>query len=117
MSEEDNVADPLKEVVEKLGDAPIPVAHGIAAIALSMAMKYHDISTVQDGTLYQQYKMEGRNLIPLDLEMVFETAIRIEHHLMESQQRIADLVVEAIEAGVEAMEEGAEPERRIHSHE
>lgn len=80
-------------------DLPIGVAHGIAAIALQMAIKYHDIGTVQDGTLYQQYKLEGKELIPLNLAMVFETAIQIERHLLGASDRIATLVVEAV-AGV-----------------
>jgi hypothetical protein len=87
----------LKEVAEHLPDAPIGKAEGIAAIALSMAMRYHDITTVQDGTLYQQYKLEGKNLPPLHIDMVFETAIQIERHLLRSNDRIAAIVMEALE--------------------
>ena len=66
---------------------------GVAAIALNMAMKYHDISTVQDGTLYQQYKLEGRNMVPLHMDMVFETAIQIEQHLISANKRVARMMV------------------------
>lgn len=79
-----------------MGDAKIATAHGVAAIALTLAMKYHDINTIQDGTLYQQYKLEGRNMTPLHIDMVFETAIRIEQHLLASSGRIAKLVIEAV---------------------
>ncbi len=102
ISEEINdVAAPFKEIGDALPDTPVAPAHGIAAIALSMAMKYHDIATIQDGTLYQQYKLEGRNMIPLHLDMVFETAIQIEIHLLGSSSRIAKVVVDAIAFGIE----------------
>jgi len=79
-----------------IGDAPVAPAPAIAALALTLAMKYHDISTVQDGALYQQYKLEGKNLQPLSLDLVFDTAIQIEAHLLASSDRIAGLVVEAL---------------------
>lgn len=85
--------------LQPLEHARVGVAHGIAAIALNMAIKYHDIGTVQDGTLYQQYKLEGRNMTVLHLDMVFETAMRIEAHLMGSSQRIASMVIDALAAG------------------
>lgn len=90
----------LREVAEHLPDAPLPTAPAIAALALSLAVKYHDINTVQDGALYQQYKLEGRNMRELHLNDVFETAIKMEKHLLASSQRIADMVVEALEAGM-----------------
>lgn len=88
--------EPLHELEKHMPDAPVAPAHGIAAIALSMAMKFHDINTVQDGLLYQQYKLEGKNLRGLELGMVFDTAIKIEKHLLASSQRIAAIVIEAI---------------------
>jgi hypothetical protein len=97
----------MEEVSEHLKDTTIAPAHGIAAIALSMAMKYHEINTVQDGALYQQYKIEGKNMVPLHLDMVFETAMRIERHLLASSDRIADIVVEALEAGIEKADDQA----------
>ena len=101
---------PLKELADAIPHAPVAPAHGIAAIALTMAMKYHDINTVHDGALYQQYKIEGRNLVPLHLDMVFETAIQIEAHLLGSSQRIAKLVVDAIAFSVDEDEEKAPTE-------
>lgn len=99
---------PLNDLVPTMGSAPIAPAHGIAAIALSMAMKYHDIGTVQDGTLYQQYKLEGRNLTPLHLDMVLETAERMELWLMGSSERIAKVLVDAISAVVDEDENAPE---------
>lgn len=88
--------DDLRPDLEPIKDTPIAPAHGIATIALNMAMKYHDINTVQDGVLYQQYKMEGKNLHGLHLDEVFHTAGRIEAWLLGASERIAKLVVDAI---------------------
>jgi len=82
--------------LENVGGTRIATSHGIAAIALNMAMKYHDINTVKDGALYQQYKLEGKNMRELHLDMVFETAIKIEMHLLGSSERIANVVIEAV---------------------
>lgn len=99
--------DPLMALEPHMKDAPVAPAHGIAAIALTLALKYHDIATCQDGTLYQQYKLEGKNLTPLHLDYVFETAIKIEAHLLGSSERIAQLVVDALTRGVEEEEKKA----------
>lgn len=85
----------------ELGGARVATAHGIAAIALSLAMKYHDINTIHEGALYQQYKLEGRNLTELNIDVVFETAIKIEAHLLASSDRIGRLVVDALAQGLE----------------
>lgn len=79
-----------------LANFPVAAAHGIGAIALTMAMKYHGINTVQDGALYQQYKLEGKNMHALTLDEVFETAMRIEAHLLATSERIASIVVDAL---------------------
>lgn len=100
MTEQENEGDNLLADLKPIEEVKVAPAQGIAAIALSMAMKYHDIMTVQDGALYQQYKLEGRNLPPLHLDLVFETAIRIEKHLLESSSRIAKLVVDAVAEGI-----------------
>lgn len=96
-----DVADGFKEIVSASPDTPVAPAHGIAAIALSMALKYHDMGMIKDGALYQQYKLEGRNIETLHLEHVFETAIRMEAHLLGSSDRIAKLIVDAISVEVE----------------
>ena len=98
----------LAELKDLAPNTPVGAAHGIAAIALSMAMKYHDIGMIKDGVLYQQYKLEGRNLQPLHLDMVFETAIKIEMHLLGASQRIAQVVIEAIAYGDEALKDEVE---------
>lgn len=101
MNEKDNPINGLEPFV----DTPIATSHGIAAIALNMAMKYHDFSTVKDGALYQQYKLEGKNMREIHIDMVFETAILIEIHLLGSSQRIAKLVVDAIASEDEEIEQ------------
>jgi hypothetical protein len=82
--------------IEPISDTKIAPAVGIAAFALNFALKYHDINTIQDGALYQQYKLEGRNIGTLHLDHVFETAIRMEKHLLAGSDRTAKIVVEAI---------------------
>jgi hypothetical protein len=77
-------------------NTPLGPMIGVAAIALNMAMKYHDINTVADGALYQQYKIEGRNMVPLHLDMVFDTAMQIERHLISGNKRVAKLMVAAV---------------------
>lgn len=118
------VADEMHQNLEPIRDTRVAPSHGIAAIALSMAMKYHDINTVQDGALYQQYKIEGRNMRDLSLDIVFETAIRIELHLLASSDRIAQVLVDALEIKVEegppeeqaAEDEGGEQGRSAAEH-
>lgn len=102
-----------KEFAKELGpasDASIGPFVGVASIALNLAMKYHDISTVQDGALYQQYKLEGRNMRELHIDIVFETAMQIEKHLIAANRRIADaLIATMVEAIDEAGEDESEP--------
>lgn len=107
MNEKNEITADMSDVaknLEPLDKTPVAPAHAIAAIALNMALKYHNIATVQDGALYQQYKLEGRNMRELHLDMVFETAIQMEKFLLGASQRIANLVVEAITHGVEEAE-------------
>lgn len=105
----DHFSAPLQELAPHIGNTPIAPANGIAAIALAMALKFHDINTVQDGTLYQQYKLEGRNMSDLHLSDVFETAIKIEAHLIGSSQRIARIVIDAVADGFKE-EDARQPE-------
>lgn len=104
-------SDELRELAPAMGDTKIAPAHGIAAIALSMAMKYHGMMMIPDGLTYQQYKMEGRNIREIGLADVFDTAIQIEKHLLASADRIAKLVVEALVVAVEDDPEPPEAER------
>jgi hypothetical protein len=86
----------LLQGLEPIRDTPVAPAHGIAAIALTMAIRYHDFATIKDGALYQQYKLEGRNITSIGLADVFDTAIKIEAWLLGSSERIAKIVVDAI---------------------
>jgi len=101
--------------LEPIAGSPVAPAHAIAAIALNMALKYHDIATVQDGTLYQQYKLEGKNFRELHLDHVFETAILMELHLMRASDRIAQVVIDCVKDTIIVADdddeaEGAAPE-------
>lgn len=94
VNERDETEKPF-DGLEPLKDTPLAPAHGVAAIALNMALKYHDIAMVKDGVLYQQYKLEGKNFRPLHLDMVFDTAIRMERYLLGASERIAKIIVDA----------------------
>lgn len=100
------ISDDPRELAKELGPAAtekIGPMVGIATIALNMAMKYHDISTIQDGALYQQYKLEGRNVREIELADVFETAIQIERHLLEANERVTKALILACEHAVEEL--------------
>lgn len=86
-------------------DAPVSPPMGVAMIAFNFALKYHDINTVQDGTLYQQYKLEGKNLHGLHLDAVMETARRIQLHLLTETHEISRLMVEGVIDALIAAEE------------
>lgn len=109
MSDETTAAPEPFAGLESIKDAPIAPAHAIAALALNMAIKYHDMSIIKDGTLYQQYKLEGRNISPMDLDLVFETAIKMEMFLLGASDRIAKLIVDAIQIEVVDDKEPEEP--------
>jgi hypothetical protein len=100
--------DDVKEMTEEMSrdlapiaDTAVAPAHGIAALALNMSLKYHDINIVKDGALYQQYKLEGQNFRPFTVDEVFETAMRMEAWLLGASDRIAKMVVDAISVVVE----------------
>ncbi len=95
------VHEELGELAKISGDTPVAPAHGIAAIALSIALKYADINTVQEGALYQQFKLEGKNMQPLHLDVVLDTATRIEAWLLGASERLAKLVIDAMTDAVE----------------
>jgi hypothetical protein len=61
---------PFQEL-QPIGDVPVAPAHGVAAIALHVAIKYHDMGMIKDGALYQQYKLEGDNITTIALADVF----------------------------------------------
>jgi hypothetical protein len=106
MNELPETENPFKGL-EPIKDSPVAPATGIAALALNMALKYHDMNLVKDGTLYQQYKLEGRNMRDLHLDAVFETAIQMEAFLLGASERIATLVVDAISISVTDDENGS----------
>ena len=103
-----DVEHTLKELSPHMGGEKLATGPAIGAVALTLAMKYCDITTVQDGALYQQYKIEGRNMVPLDLAMVFDVAIQIEKHLMGTSERISALVVDALKVIVDEEDEEGE---------
>ena len=103
------MADEMSKDLAPIADTPVAPAHGIAAIALNMALKYHDTNMVKDGALYQQYKLEGKNFRPFTVDEVFETAMRMEAWLLGASDRIAKIVIDCVEdAVIEAEDDPAE---------
>lgn len=98
--------------IEGAEDVRIAPAMGVAMIALNMALKYHDINTVQEGALYQQYRLEGKNMVGLHLDHVFETARHIERHLLTSSHEIAEMMVTGLLGALEGLgdEDNATPQ-------
>jgi hypothetical protein len=86
---------------DELRDTPVTTQTGLAAIAMNFALKYADTITCKDGTLYQQYKLEGRNLHALHLDEVFHYAKQIEKHLLEAPSRLAMMVLDAVGNDIE----------------
>ncbi len=100
MPEHLDATDEVNALAEAVPGAAVAVPQGVAAIALTMAMKYHDMSMIKDGQLYQQYKLEGRNIRNIELSDVFETAIQIERHLMAANERVSAWMLEALEVAI-----------------
>lgn len=81
-------------------DGPIPSGVAVGALALNFALKYYDMRLVKDGVMYQQLKLEQKELGTFGLQDVFEIAKQIEVHLLATSDRVASLVVEALVDGV-----------------
>ncbi len=96
---QDDFAKEMK-ALEPIQDNPVAPAHGIAALALNMALKYHDTNMVKDGALYQQYKLEGKNFRPYTIDEAFETAMKIEAWLLGASDRIAQIVIDCVKDAV-----------------
>lgn len=107
MSEETldvQVGNPLHEMADIIpADTPMAPAMGVAAMALGFALKYHDAIIVKDGAMYQQFKLEGKNLRGLTLNDVFDTAQRIELHLLCGQRRINQMLIEGVFEAIQRM--------------
>jgi len=91
-----NAADMVNDLPAALNSAPIGTYPGIAAMALHFSLKFHDINTIQDGALYQQYKLEGRNMCDLHLDMVLRTAAVLEKWMVTANERIGLAVLDDI---------------------
>lgn len=95
----DDSVNPLGDMAEvlppdtKLSMSP---ATAIAALGLSMSLKFHDINTVQDGTLYQQFKLEGKNLRGLHINDVLDLAKVLEQHILSAPSRMTDRIMESL---------------------
>ncbi len=87
----DNLLD-----LEAIKDAPVSPATAIAAVALNFAMKWYDMTTIKDGAMYQQKKLEGANFQYYDFPDVLERAKEIELWILGSPSRLSQAVLEVI---------------------
>lgn len=62
-------------------DGPLPTEIQVRSIALTIAQRHTGDTVVKDGVMYQQYKMEGKNLKPLSYDDVLKAAIVFERYL------------------------------------
>lgn len=88
--------NPLRPLADISPDTPMTPGIAVASMALTMALKYHDMQMIPDGATYQQYKLEGRNIRSIGLADVFETAIQIEAHLIMANDRIGKMITSAL---------------------
>lgn len=82
--------------LEGMDSDPLPTSVAISALAMNFAMKWHDMSLIKDGAMYQQKKLEGANIELISLDSVFETAARFERHFLTSSDRIAGIVIDVL---------------------
>lgn len=82
----------------------------IRFFALNMAIKYHDSTVISDGVLYQQYRMEGKEMQPLTQDHVIATALRYEIFIRcgENTERMA--IIEAVSDQLDKSVADWEPE-------
>lgn len=100
----DKPKNAIEEVSKSLGPVPVSTQVGISAMAMQMALNYHDSNIIKDGTMYQQLKIEGAQITGLNLDLVFETAMRIERHLVGGEVRVNNLLMDLVET---IIDEGA----------
>lgn len=67
----------------------------VASIALSLAVTYHTNSIIKDGAMYQQLKLEGKDIKSSGVEDVIDIARQFEIHLLQSSERIAGIIIDA----------------------
>lgn len=92
---------------------PVSPAHGISAVALNLALKWFDITMIKDGVMYQQKKMDGSNIISIDLSDVLEVAKKFELHIMSGPSRLSGIMLEAFSEAIEnIIDEPDEPENQ-----
>lgn len=93
--------------LEVIGDAPVSPATAIAGLALNFAMKWHDMTLIKDGAMYQQKKLEGANIEVIDFQSVLDTAAKLEAWLIGASDRISGIVVQML--ADESDEDGEQP--------
>lgn len=78
-------------------DGQLPLEFQVRSIALTIAQRHCGDTVIKDGVMYQQYKMEGRNMKALDYGDVVKMAIIFERYLYgEFSKGVMENAVNAI---------------------
>lgn len=90
------------EADEFLGPLPAEVANAplfldpaqsVRTLALTMAVKYHGDTIIKDGGMYQQLRMEQKDIQPTHVNVVLKTAIEFERYLRGDYAEMVDQLV------------------------
>lgn len=99
-------------LVPEVANTPLDLTpdQKLRSMALMLSISFHKDTVIKDAGMYQQYKMEGRNMSPLDDETVIKTALRYETFIRcgESPERMALITQVADELDDFIADEGAE---------
>ncbi len=91
----DERMNPIDSLPAAIKDAPLQLdaATGVRMTALMMSVKYHAETTIKDGQLYQQIKLENKPIETLTNSKVLQTAIEFERYLRGDYAEMADKLV------------------------
>lgn len=90
-----NSDNPIDDLPVEVSSAPLGLTHeeGIRATALAMAVRYHGDTIVKDGQMYQQFKLEGKNMQPTAPLLILQIAMDFERYLRGDYAALADQIV------------------------
>ncbi len=116
MSDEFSVQKELAEANARLpvnlGDTPMPLDINIRSIALTIAQRHCGDTTVKEGNLYQQLKMDNKLAGPLTVEHVIHCALIFERFLWGEWSK--GLAAQAMEETMGKVEEVLKREADKH---
>ena len=109
MAEELNIGTEITEANERLAinvDREMPLDITIRSIALTVAQRHCGDTTVKEGNLYQQLKMDNKLVGPLTVEHVIHCALIFEMYMWGKWSK--DIAGKALEQTMEEMNKAIE---------